>query len=581
MMSAPLITGQNLSKSYGSKDLFTLLSFSIPAFSRVALVGPNGAGKSTLLKIIARHEMPDEGQIVARKDLKVGFVPQHSSFDEQTPKQIMLDMGASEVRADTLISQFNLPDQPANSLSGGWQKRLDLALAILHEPDLLILDEPTNHLDIETIEWLEKWLKKQRRTLLFTSHDRHFLQEIATNVLELNSFYPDGIYAVEGDFETFLTRKEMILEQLKDYQTGLASKVRREEAWLRTTPQARTTKAKSRIDSADRLIEELHLLKRRTKQKKLHIEFTSSDRDTRKLLNAKNISKTFQGKKLFDKLDVLLTPGLKLGLVGPNGSGKSTLLKILAGEIESDSGTIKMIDGLKIVYFDQNRMRLPLHLTVKEALSPNSDMVTFQGRTMHVNSWGKKFFFLAEQMNLPLSHLSGGERARLTIAKLMLEPADILFLDEPTNDLDIETLEVLEESLETFPGAVVLITHDRTLMERTCDRLVALDIETYYCEDLHQYERMKKAPAKPTQEIAKTQVKTAAPLKVSYKDKFEYDELSKKIPELEADIVSLHQKISETLLTQELSEFATELAHKEEELEKAILRWSELDDKIK
>lgn len=579
-MSSPLLTCQNLTKSFGSKELFEDLSFSLPIQSKVALVGPNGSGKSTLLKIIGGLEKQEKGEVIFKQGLKVGFVPQHSSFPAKSIRDIMKERGGDSVKIETLISQFNLPDTLASELSGGWQKKLDLALALLHDPDLLVLDEPTNHLDLESIKWLEGLLKRLRKTILFTSHDRSFLQSLATHTLELNSLYPEGLFFVEGDFKTFQERKALYLEQLKDYQQALSSKVRREEAWLRTTPQARTTKAKSRIDQAERLIQELHLLSRRTKEKKLAIEFSSTERETRKLLQAKNISKSLQGKTLFAKLDLILSPRLKIGLVGPNGSGKSTLLKVLAGELAPDTGSIKLIDGLKIVYFDQERARLPLHLTVKEALSPHTDSVTFQGRNMHVNSWGKKFFFTPEQMGLPLSHLSGGERARLTIARLMLEPADLLFLDEPTNDLDIETLEVLEESLETFPGAIVLISHDRTLIDRTCDRLIALDIPGFFCEDLHQYERMKKPKEEASPATPKTQKAPNSPLKISYKEKYEYEELTKKIASLETDISELKAELQNDLDLKKLQELHSTLEKKEADYETAFFRWHELDEKI-
>lgn len=579
-MSTPLITCQKLTKSFGSKVLFEELSFALPLLTRIALVGPNGSGKSTLLKIMAGLEKQETGEVVAKQGLKIGYVPQQSSFPAKSIRDIMKERGGESVKIETLISQFNLPETIASELSGGWQKKLDLAIALMNEPDLLILDEPTNHLDIESIRWLENLLKRTRTTLFFTSHDRAFLQSLATHTLELNSLYPEGLFFVEGDFNTFQERKELYLEQLKDYQQSLTTKVKREEAWLRTTPQARTTKSRSRIDQAERLIQELHLLHRRTREKKLNIEFSSTERETRKLLQAKNISKSLQGKSLFEKLDLILSPRLKLGLVGPNGSGKSTLLKVLAGEMAPDSGTIKLIDGLKIVYFDQERARLPLHLTVKEALSPNTDTVVFQGRSMHVNSWGKKFFFLPEQLGLPLSHLSGGERARLTIARLMLEPADLLFLDEPTNDLDIETLEVLEESLESFPGAIVLISHDRTLIDRVCDRLIALDVPGYTCEDLNQYERMKKPKEEVVQATPKTQ-KNSAPLKISYKDKYEYEELTKKIAKLETDILELKEGLHTEFELSKLQEMSALLDEKESAYETAFLRWHELDDKMK
>lgn len=567
---SPLITCYDITKSFGSKELFSKISLSIFFGDRVGVIGPNGSGKSTLLKIIADIEKEDEGSVTKKRNLIVGYVPQVSQMGALSVFDTLMEAEPNELEAKTWISKldFKNPDQIANTLSGGWQKKLDLARALMKRPDVLLLDEPTNHLDLDSILWLENFLIKEVPTFLVTSHDRKFLENVAGKMMELNRAFPKGLFAAPGNFNDFVAQKEVFLEGQIEYQKSLATKVRREEAWLRTTPQARTTKSKSRIDRAGELIQELSTVKQRTKTNKLGIDFSSTERETKKLLSTKNIGKTLGGNPLFSKMDILLSPGTRLGLLGPNGSGKSTLLKILAGELAPDTGTIKIADGLKIVYFDQMRAQLPLHLTIKEALAPYGEYVTFQGKEIHVNSWGKKFFFPPNLMELPLSQLSGGERARLLIARLMLQPADILLLDEPTNDLDIDTLEVMEESLETFHGAVVLITHDREMMKRVTRETLTLTPEPLVEQD----------------KVIKTPLSQKRELKVSFKEKFEYEELAKEIALLEKEVAKLTEELSHpdaAMDHQKLDTLGRKLHLKEERLHVAFERWCELDNKIR
>lgn len=569
---SPLITCQDITKSFGSKELFRDISFSVFSGDRLGIIGPNGSGKSTLLKVIAAIEKQDSGDVTKRRNLVLGYVPQVSTMPDLTIVEALMEVAPNELEAKIWLSKlgFTNNDQKANTLSGGWQKKLDLARAMMLKPDILMLDEPTNHLDLESILWLENFLLKEVPTFLVTSHDRTFLERVTSRMMELNRSFPKGLFNVDGNFKTFLQLKVNFLHTQQEYQRALASKVRKEEDWLRTTPQARTTKSKSRIDRAGDLIEELSQVKQRTKENKLTIDFSSTERATKKLLSAKNLSKTLGGKLLFSKLDILLSPGSRLGLLGPNGSGKSTLLKMLAMEVTPDQGTIKLANDLNIVYFDQMRAQIPLHLTIKEALSPHGDYVTFQGKPLHVHSWGKKFFFPAHLMELPIRELSGGERARLVIAKLMLQPADILLLDEPTNDLDIDTLEVMEESLSTFPGAVVLITHDREMMER-----VAIDKIMLIPKDLEaaaEKEKKVEAIQAPKKDV-----------KISFKEKFEYEELGKKIDKLEKEIEKLTAELihpDSSVDHQKLDVLGRSLHEKEQELETAFNRWHELSLKI-
>lgn len=554
---SPLVTCQSIKKAFGSKEILKGLSLSLFRGEKVGVIGPNGAGKSTLLKIITGIESSDSGEVVTRKGLKIGYVPQSSTIFHGTLLDAVLAVNDDEVEAKKWLSKvgFNNAFQEASTLSGGWQKKLDLAKAMACAPDLLLLDEPTNHLDLESILWLEQFLLKEVPTYMVTSHDRQFLEKVTNRMMEISPRFPDGIFSSEGSYFSFVEKRDAYLEAEGEYQRALSSKVRREQEWLRTTPQARTTKSRSRVDKALDLIDELSEVKARNKSKKLNIDFSSTARESRKLIAAKGISKG----TLFSGLDILLSPGTRLGILGPNGSGKSTLLKILAMELSPDMGTVKALEGVEIVYFDQMRENLPLSLTIKQALSPNGEWVNFRGKEIHVNSWAKKFFFSPDLMDLPISHLSGGERARLIIARLMLKPADVLFLDEPTNDLDIETLEVIEDSLDEFPGAVVLVTHDRELMNRVAKETLTLKI--------------KEAPK------AEKTLKETAPkknLKVSFKDKFEYEHLGKQIDLLEQEIQELSHALNTASDFAKIEEIGTRLHEKETALEKAFDRWHEL-----
>lgn len=594
MFSVSLVTCHELSKSYGVKPLFRELSISIFTGDRIGLIGPNGSGKSTLLKILIGTESPDSGEIIKKRELKIGYVPQICHFPAQKPEELLFEELQNttildyekEALVQTWLNKLNFKNREitADLLSGGWKKRLAIAKELITSPDLLFLDEPTNHLDLEGIFWLEKFLARTNLTYLLVSHDRYFLQNVTNKIIEIDHSYPKGTFTIEGSYSYFLEKKEEFLKGQLERERSLASKARRELDWLRRSPQARTSKSKSRIDEAHELFHELSEVKQRNQQQSVGISFNASERESKKLLVAKNITKKIDDRTLFQHLDFTLSPGTRIGLVGPNGSGKTTLLRILADELLIDQGTIKKAENLKVVYFDQHRMQLPGHITLKEALSPNSDFVFYQGQSIHVNGWCKRFLFSPDLLNLSIEKLSGGERARVAISNLMLQPADLLLLDEPTNDLDISTLEILEESLLEFPGAVVLITHDRFMLDRICN--LFLGFGNLDCTDLFaNYSQLefalKELEAKPKEKKRRPQVQVKQ--KLSYSEKKEYESIEGEIAKLEEQISTLNNLLLNPEIIEnakKLQEICTEIALKETKIEHLYLRWAELDQKL-
>ncbi len=585
-----LLSLHDLSKSFGSQKLFHLLNFSVKEGEKIGLVGPNGAGKSTLLKIIYGLEKPDFGHLSKKQGIKISYAEQSPAFTEKSIEQVLVKELPSIPEEEALWkaaaswskaeSQHDLLSCPA-LLSGGWRKRLDIVRAWVKQPDLVLMDEPTNHLDLEGIDWLEDFLRRQKTACLIVSHDRSFLDHVCTKVLEINPCFPGGLFMVEGGWNVFLERKEAFLEGQRERERSLAGVVREETDWLRRSPKARTTKSKSRVDQAHEFIEELSDVRQRNKKQQAEIRFTASERETRNLVVGTNLSKKVEEKTLFEGVDVKLSPGTRLGIVGKNGTGKTTLLRILAGEVTQDLGTVKYAEDISLVYFDQHREALDGESTLKEALSPHGDFVKFQGQEIHVNGWARRFLFPPEKLNLPVKCLSGGEKARIFIARLMLKPADVLFLDEPTNDLDIPTLEVLEESLRSFPGAIILITHDRYLMDRVCTKILALgEGEAKIFADYAQWE---KSPKKQTEKVVLKQdsvplkplVEGSVKKKLSYLEQKELDGMENSILSLEERIADLDLQIRNAASKDQLKLYEN-LGALQQELEKLYERWQYL-----
>jgi ATP-binding cassette subfamily F protein uup len=481
----PILNAQGLTKAFGANALFHDISFTVSDGDHIGLIGPNGAGKSTLLKVLAGEEDADAGDVAVRKRARVGFVAQESVFAPGLTVRDVLERalakagvaeGEREGRLRETSGRTGFPSLEAEAarLSGGWRKRLAIAEAIVTKPDVLLLDEPTNHLDLAGIAWLEQVIKETDSAVVMVSHDRYFLENTAEEMVELNRVYADGLLRVKGSYSKFLEGKEQYLEAQSKLQDALKNRVKIETDWLRRGPKARTTKSKARIDSAQELIGQLKEVNQRTQTASAGIDFSATERQTKRLVEFEDVSVVLGERKIVEGLNFLITSGMRVGLVGPNGSGKTTLLRLLTGELQPASGTLKLASSLKIVYFSQTR-ELDEELTLRRALAPDSDSVVYQGRVVHVASYATKFLFTSEQLNQPVSRLSGGERARVLIAKLMLEPADLLLLDEPTNDLDIATLEILEESLLEYTGALVLVTHDRYMLDRVSTIVLGLD----------------------------------------------------------------------------------------------------------
>jgi len=481
----PILNAQGVSKAFGAAPLFQNVCFTVAEGDRIGLIGPNGSGKSTLLQILIGHVAPDSGEIAVRKLARLSEVAQESQFapGETVRSIIERALAAASVphaeregRAAETLGRVGFDDFNVDtaSLSGGWRKRLAIAEALVQEPDVLLLDEPTNHLDLAGIEWLEDLLQNARFACVVVSHDRYFLENAATSVVELNRLYPEGVLRVAGNYSAFLEKKEEFLEAQAKRQEALENRVRNEIEWLRRGPKARTTKAKARVGRAQELIRELADMEARARSASAKIDFSASDRKTKRLIEVQQASFRIGERTLFEGLDFIVTAGMRVGLVGPNGSGKTTLLRLLRGDLPPSTGEIRRADSLRIVHFDQNREIDPT-LTLARALAPDSDSVVYGERVIHVASWASRFLFTAEQLHQSVSRLSGGERARILIANLMLEPADVLLLDEPTNDLDIQTLEILEESLLEYRGALVMVTHDRYLLDRVSTVVLGLD----------------------------------------------------------------------------------------------------------
>jgi ATP-binding cassette subfamily F protein uup len=638
-----LLTATGLSKSHGLRELFRGVSVSIAEGERIGMIGPNGAGKSTLLRMLASGctgglagtELPDDGDIRTPRGTAAVYVPQRDDFPEGATALAVAtdaalacaechdDRHAAEVLATVILGKIGFDDARMDArvetLSGGWRKRLSVACALASAggtPDLLFLDEPTNHLDVEGLRWMEDFLVRgshdlRARAVIFVTHDRVFLENCATRIIELSRAYPEGTLSVDGNYSEFRRRKAEFLDMQEKAQQSLANTVREDDRWLGRRAKARRTKSEARIaDSAERRAELAELSERNAAANagNAGIDFTASGRRTRKLIAAHGISKSLGGRLLFRNLDLEAVPGECIGLMGPNGAGKTTLLRVLTGELAPDTGSVVIADPApRIVAMSQTRAEFPKGALLQDAISPLGEKVRFRDAEMHVKSWSRRFLFRDEQLLQSVSMLSGGELARAHVARMMLETADVLVLDEPTNDLDIPTLEVLEDAIDSFPGATLLVTHDRAMLESLASRIVVLgspdgvprvvasleqalraleEFETAHVR-IEQASRQAKAPAS----AQKTAVSTAdspasAPLpakrKLSYNEQREFDGIESSIATAEKKAADLEARLNDPKLISDHQAYAKACdaaGAAQSEVQRLYARWEELEAK--
>ncbi len=608
---ALLLSVHQLSKSFAGKSIFKDVSFGIEDGERVALLGPNGVGKSTLMKILKQEMKADSGQVVNRRGLRMAYLPQDPQFKAgDTILSVLLKNHELEPDVMALayewigkleLSQFP-EDIQLTSMSGGWQKRVALAEQLIQAPDLLLLDEPTNHLDVIAIKWLENFLNDARFACLIITHDRLFLQRVCQKILDLDPRFPGHLLTVNGGYDKYLETKSLMATEQLAREAKLANTLRREKEWLARGAKARQTKQQARINSTGQLASEVERLRNLNRRTNVALSFEANEKGPRKLIMAQGLGKRdFRpenaGKWLFKDLNFILTPKTRLALLGNNGAGKSTLIKTLLGMIPADAGKVQMAEESKFAYFEQNKDSLDRKKSVLQNICPEGDYVNFRGTFVHVRSYLERFRFFKDKMDLPVAQLSGGEQARLRLAQMMLQECQILILDEPTNDLDIETLNILEEALTDFEGAVILVTHDRYFMDQVCSQILSFsgfddfDGELLSFADYSQWEnwfeatedliRAKKDTARSE---AKAQAKDASKKKLSFSEKFELEQMEAKIATLEKRVSEIQLELAKPEVvtdSKRIQELSAELHSAQSQLETLFDRWSELDARAK
>ncbi len=624
-----LIALQNISMRFGGPLLLENISLQIEKKQRICLLGRNGTGKSTLMKILAGEIQPDAGLVQKKQGLRISYfsqsIPQkmqsnvfhivakglgiqgellvkyhheeisitqnpekdhkefHNLHDEIDKHQAW---GAVE-DINQILSHMSLEaDQHYDNLSGGQKRRVMLAAALVAKPDLLLLDEPTNHLDIDSINWMEEFLTRQNITLLFVTHDRMLLRRLATRIVELDR---GKLTDWSCDYETFLKRKQAVLDSEEKEWKEFDKKLSQEESWIRKGIRARRTRNEGRVRALKKMRKERQA--RRHKEGTAAIKVSAAGLSGKDVIDARNISFRYDKAPLIKDFSSMISRGDKIGIIGPNGCGKTTLVNILLKKIKSTSGNVALGSNLSITYFDQLRTELDESKNVWENVLPNGDTVTINGHNKHIISYLQDFLFTPERAKTPILNLSGGERNRLLLAKLFTQPSNFLILDEPTNDLDAETLELLEELLVNFSGTLLLISHDREFLNNVVTSIYAFGENGNVKEYFGGYDdwlRQTKTPAEnrnsnkyPSKKDAYQQEKkTKRKAKLSYNDAKELKELPSRIEKMEADIAALHLKMSDPEFykdSDEVVKASTQVEEIETKLEQAYARWQELE----
>lgn len=588
----PLLDVQNISKAFGAHVLFENISFSIAEGQHVGLIAKNGTGKSTLLSLLSSKESVDSGSIIFRRDIKVGFLEQQPKFD---PEESVLDACFNHqgdpdriLKAKQILTQLHITDltQPMGQLSGGQQKRIALANVLITEPDLLILDEPTNHLDLEMIEWLEGYLQRGNKTLLMVTHDRYFLDRVCNIILELDNH---TVYSYRGNFQYYMEKRQERIDATRAEIERANNLYRRELEWMRRQPQARGHKARYREEAfydleskAKQRIEERQM---RLKSKNVYIGS--------KIFECQYVSKAFDEKVILKDFYYNFQRFEKMGIVGNNGTGKSTFIKMLLGEVAPDSGRFDVGDTVRFGYFSQDGMKFRDEQRVIDVIADIADYIDYGGgKHITATQLLQHFLFTPEQQYDYVYKLSGGERRKLYLCTVLMRNPNFLVLDEPTNDLDIQTLEVLEEYLQDFPGCVIIVSHDRFFMDKIVDHLLVFhgegeikDFPGNYTQ-FREWESLKpkeqadaKNNAADNEKKEKREFVGEQRRKKTYKEKCEFEHLEKEIAALEKEQKTIEEALcSGTLSIDELTEKSKRLPLVKDELEEKEMRWLELSE---
>ena len=591
----PLLQLRNITLRYSTAPLLDGADLQIDAGERICLVGRNGAGKTSLMRLMTGEETPQEGEITRPASLTISRLPQEVPAGLVGTVHEVVQGGLrvagteedwqADVRLEELMEEMKLPGTPDfASLSGGMKRRVLLARALAGLPDILLLDEPTNHLDLAAILWLEEFLLRAKPTLFFITHDRAFLRRLATRIVELDR---GKLTSWACDYDTFLERRNAALEAEEKQRALFDKKLAQEEAWLRQGVKARRTRNEGRVRALLALRTERAA--RRVREGTARIELSTAGASGQKVIEAKDVTFGYGGPPVVRHLTTTLWRGDKIGIIGPNGSGKTTLLKLLLGQLTPEEGEVKLGTQLQIVYLDQLRGQIDDAKTVGQNVAGDAETVTFQGRPRHIHSYLQDFLFPADRIRMPAKMLSGGERNRLLLARLFLQPANVLVLDEPTNDLDAETLELLEELLVDYAGTLLLVSHDRSFLDEVVTGTLVFEGDgrvTEYSGGYEDWLRQRPSPGatapeeKPTPP-AKTPAKSGKSKKFLNRDQRELAELPREIEKLEAERTALARKLEDPALYQKshdvLRTVRDEMAALEKTIHERYARWEALE----
>lgn len=603
-----LLSVENIAKSYGMKNLFSDISFGIEEGDKIGLIGVNGTGKSTFLKVLAGVESPDRGQVVVGNNVRVAYLPQNPVFDQQATvlKQVFnsnsspsADIWQVESEAKTILTKLGIYDfaAPVAALSGGQRKRVALAGALISPAELLILDEPTNHIDNETVSWLEQYLNRRKGALLMITHDRYFLDRVVNRIIELDK---GRLFGYTGNYSKYLELRLAREEQEQSAELKRLNILRNELAWIKRGAKARTTKQKARIDRFHKLQEG----KPEVNQDKLEISAGAS-RLGKKVIALEHVGKGYSGCRLVHDFSHTFVRDDRVGIIGPNGIGKSTLLNIIAGRTDPDEGTVDWGQTVKIGIFSQEGREMDESLRVIDYIKEQAEyLTTAEGKLISAAQMLERFLFPPDLQWIPIARISGGERRRLYLLRVLMGAPNVLLLDEPTNDLDIQTLTILEEYLDDFPGAVMVISHDRYFLDRVVDKILAFTGNgqiTIYLGNYSEYmesvkirdkeENGNKGAGRASEGATGTgkakscpeQVKSR-PLKFTFREQQEYEQIDDKIAGVEKELLAVNDRIdkagSDFVLLQELVELQQGLKKQQDELLERWIYLNELAEKI-